>query len=189
MCASVPSPEPCIGVVLAGGRSRRMGRDKALLDWHGRSLLDHALARFAEAGIAHAVVSGDRPAHAGIPDTHPGEGPLAGLLAVAHQHPGRRLLLVPVDMPKLPARLLRTLSGVEPEAAALHYLDAPLPLRITITPDLIERLAGWLDDPAGPRALRHLLRELGASALPTPAGFDGVFDNANSPEDWARIEQ
>lgn len=189
MCASAPSPETCIGVVLAGGRSRRMGRDKALLDWRGRSLLDHALARFAEAGIAHAVVSGDRPTHAGIPDTHPGEGPLAGLLAVACRHPGRRLLLVPVDMPRLPAAWIEALSRAHAEADALHFAEAPLPLRIQATPDLVARLTGWLDDPGGPRALRHLLREFGAVALPTPAGVDDAFENANTPEDWTRIER
>lgn len=176
-------------MVLAGGRSRRMGRDKALLGWRGRSLLDHALARFAEAGIASVVVSGDRPAHAGIPDTHPGEGPLAGLLAVARRYPGRRLLVVPVDMPRLPAAWLDGLASALPEAAALHYAAAPLPLRIEATPDLVERLARWLDDPGGPRALRHLLRDIDAVALPAPDGMQGAFDNANTPEDWTRIDR
>lgn len=176
-------------MVLAGGRSRRMGRDKALLPWCGRTLLDHALARFAEAGIARVEVSGDRPAHAGIPDTHPGEGPLAGLLAVAKQHPDRRLLVVPVDMPRLPAGWLALLAGARPEARALHYIGAPLPMRIDADTCLVERLTGWLDDAGGPRALHHLLRDLGAIGIPAPGGVDGAFDNANTPEDWMRMDR
>lgn len=187
MAPSAPSVEPCLGVVLAGGRSTRMGEDKALLAWQGRSLIDHALQRFAEAGIDEAVVSGDRPAHGGIPDQHRGEGPLGGLLAVAEAHAGRRLLVVPVDMPRLSAAWLAHLAHHAPDAAALHYLGSPLPLRIDASLGLRSRLAAWLGDPAGPRAVRHLLRTLDAEALAPPGHHGTELDNANTPDDWARI--
>jgi len=187
MAPSAPSAEACLGVVLAGGQSRRMGQDKALLDWQGRSLIDHARQRFADAGIAESVVSGDRPEHGGIPDQHRGEGPLAGLLAVAHAHPGRRLLVVPVDMPRLPAAWLARLAAASPTAAALHYDGHPLPLRIDATLDLRRQLTGWLDDPSGPRALKHLLRALDAATIAAPPASGHELDNANTPDDWARI--
>lgn len=164
-----------------------MGQDKALLDWQGRSLIDHALRRFAEAGIVETVVSGDRPEHGGIPDQHRGEGPLAGLLAVTEAHAGRRLLVVPVDMPRLPSAWLARLAAASPSARALHFYGHPLPLRIDATLDLRRQLTAWLDDPAGPRALKHLLRALDAGTIPTPTASGHELDNANTPDDWARI--
>jgi molybdopterin-guanine dinucleotide biosynthesis protein A len=187
MPLSAPSGKPCLGVVLAGGRSRRMGRDKALLEWRGLSLIDHALRRFTTAGVPDTVVSGVRPAHGGIPDQHQGEGPLAGLLAVAEAYPERRLLVVPVDMPRLPAAWLIELARTSPTAQALHFEGYPLPLRVDATIVLRRQLATWLDDPFGPRALKHLLRTMGAEAIARPPALGGELDNANTPDDWARI--
>lgn len=166
-----------------------MGRDKALLDWHGRSLVDHALDRFRAAGIAEAVVSGDRPLHEGIPDAHVAQGPLAGLLAVAQKHPDARLLVVPVDMPRLPACWLATLASAYADAPALCFENSPLPLRLDVDAKLIALLSTWLDDPQGPRAVRHLLRALDAQSLASPDGGDAALDNANTPEEWIRIRQ
>lgn len=166
-----------------------MGRDKAHLMWRGRSLIDHAIARFHEAGISAVAVSGDRRAHGGIGDQHPGEGPLAGLLAIARAHTGSRLIIVPVDMPLLPASLLELLAASDPEASALHFSEAPLPLRIDASRALVSLLVAWLDDPTGPRALRHLLREMAVRTLARPATCTNAFDNANTPADWARINQ
>lgn len=188
MVPSAPAAEACLGVVLAGGRSRRMGRDKALLMWQGRTLIDHALDRFSEIGLVQSLVSGDRPAHAGIPDLQCGQGPLAGLLAVARAHPGRRLLLVPVDMPMLPAAWLARLATAAPAASPLHFEGSPLPLRIDARPGLIALLSRWLDDPDGPRAIRHLLSECDAHTLPAPDASPRALDNANTPEDWARMK-
>jgi molybdenum cofactor guanylyltransferase len=181
------SESPLLGVVLAGGKSRRMGQDKAQLMWRGRFLIDHAIARFREAGVTNVAVSGDRPAYGGIGDLHPGEGPLAGLLTIASAHPSRRLLIVPVDMPRFPASLIAQLATREPDAAALHFPNAPMPLRIDASSALISLLSAWLDDPTGPRAVRLLLREVNASTLTFAAMPTNAFDNANTPADWARI--
>ena len=69
-------PTPWVGVVLAGGRSSRMGRDKARLAWRDQSLLAHACATLQAAGACKVVVSGDYPEYAGIPDAVPALGPM-----------------------------------------------------------------------------------------------------------------
>ena len=96
-----------IGVVLAGGGSRRMGYDKALLEWRGRPLLDHVRARLWAAGCQAVVTS--RAAPGCIADDLPGRGPLGGIHAVLSSRPAADYLVVPVDMPLLPAALLRGL--------------------------------------------------------------------------------
>jgi molybdopterin-guanine dinucleotide biosynthesis protein A len=74
------------GAVLAGGASRRMGQDKAFVDWHGRPLVAVAAAALAGAGAAPVLAIGGDAARlrdAGlvpVSDDHPGEGPLGGIL-------------------------------------------------------------------------------------------------------------
>lgn len=78
----ISRPAPA-GIVLAGGRSSRMGRDKALLPWHGRTLLEHMRGLLRQAGAQRVWVSGAYPAFAGIPDRIAHCGPLGGLYSVA----------------------------------------------------------------------------------------------------------
>ena len=63
------------GFILAGGKSSRMGRDKALLDWHGRPLVAH-MVQVLETATDEVRVVGRDP----LPDRVPGRGPLSGSL-------------------------------------------------------------------------------------------------------------
>lgn len=105
------------GVVLCGGRSSRMGQDKALLTWPpaGRTLLEHALDRLAPQ-VEELLVVGDPAKHgeAGpfvVPDLWPGSGPLGGLLTAMRYATHDRLLVLAVDMPLVDASLLERLKN------------------------------------------------------------------------------
>ncbi len=106
--------------VLAGGRSSRMGRDKAMLPFGGTTLLAHAVTTART--VAHEVVLlGDRPdlqgADHAIPDLHPGCGPVGGMETALRDLAGRPgdspkaewACFLPVDMPFLPAGLYAAL--------------------------------------------------------------------------------
>lgn len=74
-----------LGVILAGGRSSRFGKDKALGQLGGQRLIDHVVARAAPQ-VGGLAVSG-RDYGLGlpvIPDCEPGQGPLGGLLSAVH---------------------------------------------------------------------------------------------------------
>ncbi len=75
------------GIVLAGGLSTRMGRDKALLPWQGRTLLEHMRGLLMQAGAREVWVSGNYPAFGGVPDRVARCGPLGGLYSVAMRMP------------------------------------------------------------------------------------------------------
>jgi molybdopterin-guanine dinucleotide biosynthesis protein A len=106
----------CIGAILAGGRSRRMGGGrKALLSLVGKPLIRHVLDRL-EPQVDTVVLSVDRASDAlgrfgpkQVPDVSPGSnGPLGGLAAVLHhaQREGYRWLqLAPCDAPFIPMDL------------------------------------------------------------------------------------
>ena len=118
---TMPSAE-LLGVVLAGGRSRRMGTDKALLPFGKDTLLGHQV-RLLTRLCARVVVSGTYTGFDCIADARPDGGPLAGLSAAAAAWPGA-LLVLPVDMPLMTAEALAELVQA-PHAA---YFDGqPLP--------------------------------------------------------------
>jgi molybdopterin-guanine dinucleotide biosynthesis protein A len=133
------------GVVLAGGRSSRMGRDKALIVVNGRSLLDLALDKL-DAHCAELLVIGDpgKYGHVGpfvIADEWPGKGPLGGIATAMRYASNDRLLVIACDMPGLNDRLFGLLKEqlgtatdavvprheglIEPLAAAYHRSAQP----------------------------------------------------------------
>ncbi len=99
--------------ILAGGKSTRMGRDKALLEWQGRPLIEHAVTRLRALGM-NAQILGSRPDLACfapvVPDNFPGQGPLAGIEAALSVTDTGLNLFVPIDLPMLPAEFLRWMS-------------------------------------------------------------------------------
>ncbi|HYM07820.1 MAG TPA: molybdenum cofactor guanylyltransferase, partial [Terriglobales bacterium] len=100
------------GFVLAGGKSSRMGQDKAFMQFGQRTLLEHALelAR-AATGDAWIVGSAERFASFGplVEDIYPGRGPLAGIQAALAGSRTELNLILAVDMPFLQLDLLHYL--------------------------------------------------------------------------------
>lgn len=131
--ASFMTLPPFTGAVLAGGRSRRMGRSKSRLVVGGETLLQRQLRLLKEAGAGHLLVSlhPDRPEAlpphseaAVVEDRVPDAGPLAGLERLLSASRTDWLLVVAVDLPCLDVPFLRRLrergrgqKGVVPEVA------------------------------------------------------------------------
>jgi len=170
-----------LGAVIAGGRSRRFGSDKALALLHGRPLIEHAAE--ALAGQADTVVICGRE-HAPYPtlEDQPAAdiGPLGGLNAALHHAAAggfAGVLATGCDMPVFPAELAAALIGDEPAIVAGQYLMGywPASLARALEAHLREgtdrSVRGWLAV-ARPR-------EVAGPALP----------NINTPEDLERLEQ
>src|SRR5690349_16702469 len=98
--------------VLTGGRSTRMGADKALLMFRGRTLLEHALAQARSVTEDVRIVGAwEKFAEHGkvIEDVYGGQGPLAGIHAALQSSPTDRNLVLAVDTPLISADYLRQL--------------------------------------------------------------------------------
>ena len=96
--------EPTIGVVLAGGRSQRMGAEKAALTVGGVPLLRRVVERLAMAlpdilVIGPETLQGLVPNIRVVPDEAPGRGPLGGIVTAFDTVPSLRLFVVACDMP------------------------------------------------------------------------------------------
>ena len=126
MSSATVSAEALSGVILAGGRSRRMGGAvKALLPLGDRPLLQHVIDR-VNPQLDELLLSVERPSEAfeafGLPqieDPQPDGGPLGGLLsAMLAMSPGHDwLLLVPCDAPFVPSDLAASLLACALAAA------------------------------------------------------------------------
>jgi molybdopterin-guanine dinucleotide biosynthesis protein A len=207
-------PPDILGLVLAGGASRRMGADKRTLELAGRPLLARVAARLAPQVLSLSVAldretadrldAGDAPdLAAAIP---PGatvlrdaentrEGPLAGLLAGlrwAADQGAPRLLTVPVDTPLLPAdTAARLAAAAEGDAIAVAESGGRIHHTVALVPTgLVQDLAAFLvGDDRRVRAFlaRHAVRTV---AFP-PVRLDGwavdPFTNLNAPGDVAAI--
>jgi len=111
-----PRADRFTGLVLAGGASRRMGRDKAFLELGGRPLIQIVVERMLEVCAEVIIVGDDLPSYAGfgvraISDRFRGVGVLgglhAGLLAASHE----LSLAVGCDMPFLKPDVLRAFAA------------------------------------------------------------------------------
>lgn len=178
---------PVLGVVLAGGRSARMGQDKALLQWQGQSLLARAKATLLAAGCQDLVISGHYPGEPCISDA--GGGPLAGIAAVQQQWPAHALLLLPVDMPLITPALLRLLLSTDSTTGAA-FAASLLPLLLRPQPQLTARLAQLLAA-AEPRqrSLHALVAALALPLLTLPEALQPRLDNCNTPAQWQHCQQ
>ena len=99
-------------VVLAGGLSSRMGRDKSDLEYKGRTFLQTQIDKGKDLGIRDILVSGyhgDNCTEKIIKDRHEKKGPLGGLEASLRECRNKRCLVLSVDCPLVPVEELRQL--------------------------------------------------------------------------------
>jgi molybdenum cofactor guanylyltransferase len=107
--------------LLAGGKSTRMGQNKAFLNFRGQTLLTRALHTLSEA-CGQVTIIGDLVTfapHSAIPDIFPNCGPLAGIHAALTNSQSDLNLMLAVDMPFVTADLLKFLLNKAAETDAI----------------------------------------------------------------------
>ena len=181
------------GLVLAGGKSRRMGTDKALLQRDGQTqlartvaLLEGQLERVFVSARADQAGDAERSRYAQIVDRHDDLGPVAGILSAMEAHPDIAWLVVACDLPNVDAATLGELlaerdPGKPFTAYQSSYDGLPEPLCAIYEPASRPLVEAFLADGIKcPRKMlirsdTRLLRQANPSAL----------DNVNTPEDLA----
>jgi molybdopterin-guanine dinucleotide biosynthesis protein A len=176
--------------VLAGGKSSRMGVDKALLPFRGGALAGHvAAAVAAAAGSATLIGDPQKYGHLGykvLPDRTPGAGPLGGIeTALSHTAADWNLVLA-CDMPAASAGFLRELLAGAENAGA----DALLPAGPSGRPEPLSAVYHRRCAPALRRALGAQIRKVtaalaGLDVRTFPVDDPAWFENLNTPEQWA----
>ncbi|MFN8496499.1 MAG: molybdenum cofactor guanylyltransferase [Anaerolineae bacterium] len=204
-------------IILSGGQSRRMGRDKALLELDGERLLDRVANTVSAVSDDVIVVAGDAARYGGGPwrvvsDAFPGAGALGGLYSglQAARHP--YVLAVACDMPFLSVPLLAYLAraargwdAAVPQASDTSLgSDADLSPRSTAKDRDLQPLHAVYHR----RVARVILERIAAGDLRMIGFFPFIrvryvsaaeierhdpqrlsFFNANTPEEWAAVQE
>lgn len=191
--STLPGPK-LAGLVVAGGASVRMGRDKGLIEFAGRLAVDRAvalLARFcSEVFVSVRQPQRTEPAYARYPlivDRHDDVGPMASLLAAFDQDPACAWLALAVDMPLVDDGLLAELVAARDTGriatAFRNEAGIPEPLCTIWEPLAVAVLGGR--DLARRHSLRAVLEDGDAKLLHTARA--AKLASANTPAELAAL--
>ncbi len=180
------------GIVLAGGESSRMGREKGLVPFRGKPLIRYsleALSPFCE----EIIISANTPeyvslGYAVVPDEFPGTGPLGGLYSALRRISHNGALVLPCDTPFISREFLRYLLDAvtgRPAVIPVHPGGKAEPLCGYYSKDNIPLMKEYLNK--GNYKLTDYLEYAGATFLPLtddlPFYRPDIFTNLNRPQD------
>lgn len=162
------------GIVLAGGQSSRMGKNKALMPYKGRPMLAHMINILRECDVYDIFISGHVDGFDCIPDTTPFCGPvqaICNILQRKEEYDG--YVFVPVDMPLLTTEALRILMS---RSRGGFFTGCPLPFFLT----------KWIDK-GNFYSVREFLDANQVPAIPLPPIMEGIMVNTNTPKEWEKV--
>ena len=175
-------------LILAGGNSRRMGQDKALLPWGRETLLERAVRFWLQSGRVDRVLVAEGtpgrlaplpPGAEPVADLIPGRGPMAGLVA-GFQASGAELLYVSaVDLPNLRPEAI--LPPPEHDVSVYRRNGRPEPLFGVYRASVVPAAQRLLDRDNG--RMSDLLKAVETDYYYTPPCLEGVLQNLNTPAD------
>ena len=183
---------PLYGLLLTGGRSRRMQRDKANLAYAGQSQLARAMAlleplvpRTFASVRADQLGDPQRTAYECIVDALPDLGPIGGIHAALHAHPAAAWLVLACDLPFLDAATLQQLIAArEPRRLATAFRSShdgkPEPLCAIYEPASSAAIDAWIA--ADRRCPRDFLANADAALLTLRS--PRALDNINTAEEY-----
>jgi molybdopterin-guanine dinucleotide biosynthesis protein A len=185
---------PIYGLILAGGASKRMQRDKAALKYQGKSQLERAV-ELASRHVTKVFVSlradqTSEPTRSQWPmivDLGEGEGPILGIRSALAAHPEVAWLVLACDLPFLSDMAIeRLLRHRDPSALATAYKSVhdglPEPLCAIWEPAAAPMLAEY--QAAGGHCPRKFLLRHAAQLIDLPD--PRALDNINTPEEYSQ---
>ena len=179
-------------VVLAGGASSRMGREKSDLLLDGQTFLETQIQKGRQLGAKKILISGYRGTRCSeeiVSDRIPGQGPLGGLESCFRKAETGKCLVLGVDTPLVPAEELNRLLQYAMEEAdkpvtMLCHNGKEESLMAVYDASLYKEITAFLE--SGRASVYRFLNTVGYSLYHTSAP-EGYFQNINDPETYRKI--
>lgn len=185
------------GLVLAGGASRRMGRDKSTLNYHSevqqKRVVHQLLMRFCTAVYISCRAEQEHITQDNLPyilDENLYGGPMNGILSAHHLHPEAAWVVIAVDLPHVKASTIETLANARnpkkmATAYATHSTGLPEPLAAIWEPLGLISAEAHLQQQLGNCPRKFLLKSDIQLVYPDD---DLELFNANYPEDYYKAK-
>lgn len=175
------------GAVLAGGQSRRMGRDKSQLVFNTHTLLEHAAGILRQGGISTPLIS-----HRDfIADIIPECGPLGGIHAVltyllAHAAQDASVIFTAVDMPALSPVLINRLvtTRMDSNDALIRFDGQTFPFRLQVKNQHVKLIESLINR-VGNKSVQNFQKQLSSKLIENTFNTSTPFRNVNTPRDWS----
>jgi molybdenum cofactor guanylyltransferase len=202
----------CLGIVLAGGLSSRMGQDKSQLSRNDIKMLDYSKRLLIDVGIKNIVVSGAFEAQNAntfatdifVPDIIKQGGPVAGIYSVLQRFQPKAIFILPVDLPLMTPEVLqqlKTTGELSKKACFFQTRDGAhnIPLYLPNNAYLALFLADAFKQTGsskiatnntGPNkkgpSMKSLLKQVPHESIvaPNTKTFNDALFNTNTPEQW-----
>ena len=184
--------EPATAIILVGGQSRRMGRDKSLLPIHGQAMLDHICNQLRPHFDEILLSTKEDPQHVPrgvrvVPDLEPGQGPLMGIFSCLQASVHDLNFVVACDMPVIDIALVKRMlaeardyQGVVP----VHDGNLTEPLFAVYRKSVLDTASRFLK--SGRRRMTGFCAECNILFVDGGFGAKGLT-NLNTPEEYERF--
>lgn len=172
------------GLVLASGGSSRMGKDKAVLKFNGKSFLDVAIDHLKTANCDEIYINNADNLSDIIPDL----GPLGGIYTALTTHPNTQYwLIIPIDMPLLTPEIFTNLVAGLADADIARYEDEIFPLLLKTTDAMHLHIKKLATDKSRTYSMRQFMQPFKVNLLPKPQDSAAAFTNINLPQDYKNL--
>ena len=180
-------------IILAGGKSSRMGKKKGLLTYQGRRFIDIIIDKLLEVGINEILLSGYEydDAHCiYVEDVYPNKGPLAGIHAGLQKTSNEHVFVIPEDAPLVPVDYIRQLMD--------KHLENDSPVTVASCGGRLQQLIGVYDKGLA-KACEDILQEEKSTVMKlidrvgcTDVPFHGdemLIKGYNTPEEFTKLSR
>lgn len=181
---------PLTGLILAGGQSRRMGQDKALLTYHDTTFLERCLTVLYESGCIDIKVSSNNLPSA-IPDNFEAIGPVAGVQAFLQNITASKfeglVVILPVDMIKMTSASLCHLIDNIADYDLVRFDNYPLPIVMRVNTSIAMKVTTMAEKAVadGGMSIKSMSQSLNSITIPVINQSELV--NINTPSDLEQI--
>lgn len=183
------------GAILAGGQSRRMGSNKALLKIGGETIIERTVRVFKKIFDDTVIIANDPLTYEGLStriytDIHKGAGALGGVYTALFHSSSRYTFVAACDMPLLDEASIKVIVARAGLDAVVPYIDGRLhPMHALYSKRCMRTIEEMIK--AGDLKINNLLERLAVRKL-TVEDFKGApigtsVENINTPYDLSRI--